>query len=87
MDDQAVFAVFDSKVNAYMRPWFAPNESVALRAFRKAATTADHDFCVFAGDFTLFRIGTWDAHSGIIEMLDVHFNLGTALQVQNLKDE
>lgn len=75
-----VFAIFDSKAEAYMQPWFAPTKGVALRNFAQAANDTSSDFHRFAADYTLFEIGTWDQHTGDLVAHDAKLNLGTALE-------
>lgn len=55
------FAVYDSKMNAYLQPFFATAPGVAIRHFTAAAMDPTHNFHQFAGDFTLFQLGEWDS--------------------------
>lgn len=75
-----VFSVFDSKAEAYLQPFFSHNRAVALRSFMSAVSDERHDFHRYAGDYTLFEIGCWDDHRGVIDMYDAHISLGVASQ-------
>lgn len=80
--EQKVYAVFDSKVSAYMNFFQAQSDGQAIRSFTKAAIEEGHDFNQFPGDYTLFRLGTWYPDKGVIEMEEARVNLGTALTFQ-----
>lgn len=74
-----IFTVYDSKAEAYLTPFFVPTTALAIRSFQSAANTADHDFNRYSADYTLFEIGSYDDHLGVVTPLDAHVNLGTAL--------
>lgn len=80
-----VYAIFDSKAEAYSQPIFSPNNATAIRAFAKAANQEGHDFKTFAGDYTLFCVAEWDEITGRFLPLDAHENLGLAIHYVNLK--
>lgn len=73
------FTVYDSKAEAYLPPFFFTTTALAIRSFETAANQEEHDFHKYAADFTLFKIGNFDDHSGRIDSLDSFENLGTAL--------
>ncbi len=73
-----IFAIFDSKAEAYLNPFFNPTAGVALRSFAQAANDEQHDFNKFAGDYTLFELGSFDPQTGTISPLSAPHNLGTA---------
>lgn len=74
-----IFAVYDSKAEAYLTPFFSPTTATAIRAFEAAAQSEDHDFSSFAADYTLMEIGEFEHNTAAIRLLDAPFNLGTAL--------
>lgn len=75
-----VFTVYDSKAEAYGQPTYAQAVGAAVRAFSSAANQEGHDFQKFAGDFTLFHVGSFDQETGRFTLNDAPVNLGTALQ-------
>ncbi len=75
-----VFAVFDSKVGAFLLPFFSPNRAVALRSFGSACEDASSDFHRYAGDYTLFEIGEWQPEDGKFSPHEAKLNLGLASQ-------
>lgn len=77
-----MYSVYDSKAGAWIQPFFAPNNAVALRAFHTAACDPTHDFHIHGADYTLFHVGDWDQHQGRLIPLDSNVNLGNALTLQ-----
>lgn len=75
-----VFAVFDSKAESYLQPFYALAVGAAIRSFSDAANSESHEFHKHAGDFTLFHLGAFDQLSGQFELLPAAINMGTALQ-------
>ncbi len=73
-----VFSVYDSKVEAFLQPFFAPTKGAALRSFTDACNSGDHEFNRHAGDYTLFLIGSYDEKSSLLEPCTLE-NLGVAL--------
>jgi len=58
------YTVWDSAADAYIQPFWATNDKVALRSFHTACTDSGHDFYKHAEDYTLFRIGSFDQQLG-----------------------
>lgn len=77
-----MFSVFDEKANAFLDPFFAKTEGMAIRMFEQTLQDPQCPFAQFPGDFTLFMIGTWDEFTGKPEPLEhgTVSSLGTALQ-------
>ncbi len=75
-----VFAVYDSKVGAFLLPFFSPNRAVALRSFMTACQDSGTDFNRYAGDYTLFEIGEWMPEEGKWSQHEAKINLGLASQ-------
>ncbi len=75
-----VFSVFDSKVGAFLTPFFCKNRAVALRSFMSACQDVGSDFHRYAGDYTLFEIGEWDPEKGNWKQHEAKQNLGLASQ-------
>lgn len=73
------FTVFDSAAEAYLQPFFARSEGEAIRSFSTAASSEDHMFAKHAADYTLFKIGTFDDATGLLEVPHPPVSLGNAL--------
>lgn len=74
-----IFAVYDSKAEAYLRPFFAETKGLAIRSFSDAANDEKHEMCRHAEDYTLFQIGAFNVLKGLVEPLEVNVALGNAL--------
>lgn len=75
---QLVFSVYDSKANAYLRPFFTTTKGLALRSFIDAANDPRETINKYPGDYTLFELGEYDDASGTITMHKAHQNMGKA---------
>lgn len=67
-----VFAIWDEKAAAYLSPFFMPNEATALRAFGAAVNDKESSFWQFPMDYTLYRLGAFDDHSGHLDKEPPH---------------
>lgn len=62
-----VYSVYDVKAKAYLPPFFAPTDGVAIRLVTAAVNDANHDFHKFVEDYSLFRLGHWSEKSGALK--------------------
>lgn len=76
-----MFAVYDSKVGAYMAPFFMQSSGQALRAFIDTAQDKETQIGKHPEDFTLFELGEYDDSCASLHQLDVPTSLGVALQL------
>lgn len=81
-----MFSVYDSKVEAYLTPHFMRSRGEAIRAYSQASNDPQTQFAKNPADFTFFEIGEYDDSTGNVKMYDVKFSLGTALELQTLKE-
>lgn len=82
-----VLAIHDSAAKAYIAPFFLPETGIAVRRFKDAINSEDHDFAKHPKDYTLFELGTFDDSNGIITMYQTQIPIGNGLAfVQNLTD-
>jgi len=77
-----VCAVYDSKAEAYSRPFFAATTGVAIRQFSAAVEDQQHEFNRFAEDYTLFELAEFDEQAGVFLNLETPKSL---LQAHALK--
>lgn len=75
-----IFSVYDSKVGAFMTPFFSRTNGEALRAFTEAANSSDHNFCKYAEDYTLFELGAWDDAKASFVLKETPVSLGLAIE-------
>lgn len=76
-----VFSVYDSKVEAYLQPFFVPTVGAAIRAIMDAMSDPGHTFSKYKQDYTLFQIGEYNDHTGQIEADEAFVNIGNLSQL------
>lgn len=81
-----VYSVRDSKVGAYMAPFFVPNSSVAVRMVTDTANDPSTLLYKHPEDFQLFHIGTFNESTGEIKAIN-HESLGKVIDIMGLKNE
>lgn len=59
-----IFSVYDSKVSAYLQPFFMRTRGEAIRAFSETCADSKHVFSKHSEDYTLFYLGTYDDSEG-----------------------
>lgn len=77
---EQVFTIFDSKVGAYDRPFFARTKGEALRLFQDSVDNPKSQLYKHAADYTLFHLGEYDGSSGQFHNLDTPTSCGVALE-------
>jgi len=75
-----IFAVYDSKAEAFLPPWIEKSAGTALRRFEATTKNPESDFGRFPADYTLFELGDWIETAGEIRMHNAKKNLGLALE-------
>jgi hypothetical protein len=78
-----MYTLYDSKAEFYSAPFFSPNEQVATRDFHKLIYVTGAIAPSYAGDFTLFEVGSFNSDSGLFEALP---NLRQVVAGSFLKD-
>lgn len=76
-----MFAVYDTKAEAYLLPFFCQTKGQALRSFDDAVNSQDHQFNRHAKDYTLFHLGSYDEQTGEIVPFAKAMALVNALEV------
>jgi hypothetical protein len=77
-----LFTVYDSAAAMYLEPFVAPSVDFAIRSFRQAVNTPDHQFNVFPQDYTLFVTGEFDPETGRVAPIGPT-SLGVAITFMN----
>lgn len=75
-----MFTVYDSKVEAYLPPFYERASGSAIRAFEASCNQPEHQFRKHPADYTLFEIGTYDDATGRCEMHVAFISLGNGLE-------
>lgn len=74
-----VYSVFDRKAKAYLMPFLAENDDLAVRIFQVNCDDVDSQFHRFPDDFYLFRLAEWDNVDGTYVNEDAPLSLGNAM--------
>lgn len=80
-----IFAVYDSKAEAYITPFFQPKTNQAKRVFQNASQDIKHAFGRNPEDYTLFHLGSWDDDTALLKPNKTPESLGLALEYQTMK--
>ena len=78
-----VYAVYDSKVEAYMTPFNMTTRGQAVRAWQEVVNEPQSQFNKHPGDFTLFEVAEYCDIKGMYLSYDAKINIGTALEYIN----
>lgn len=73
-----IYAIMDDKAAAFMEPFFAQTNGLAIRRFSSNTNNPDSIFNKFPDDFQLFKIGEFDDHTGRITGTEKREALGYA---------
>lgn len=79
------YCIYDSKAHAYLKPFFMPNDAMAVRAFTQIANDPQSDICRSPADFTLFKVGVWDDESGGFAETAAAASLANALHLKETR--
>lgn len=61
-----LFAIYDTAVGAYMRPFVMQSPGQAIRAFEDMVSDPNHDIARHPEDYSLFIIGEFNDQTGEI---------------------
>jgi len=81
-----IYSVYDTKVEAYLQPFFMQTKAAAIRAWADAISDPNTQFNKHPNDFTLYELGQYDDQSGIITNYDVKIHLGNASEYKNTSE-
>jgi len=79
-----MFCLYDSKVQAYDKPFYARATGEALRAIADAVADKNTHLNKHPADYTLFECGSFDETTGIVTWNDAKLNLGTCLELADV---
>lgn len=64
---EKIYSIYDDKMQAYMAPFTAPNDAVAIRHFKTTAVGQPGMIAMNPEDYTLWRVGHWTASCALVE--------------------
>jgi len=56
----SIFSIYDSKIEAYLPPFFMQTKAASIRAITDTMQDQQHPFSKHPEDYTLFFLGTYD---------------------------
>ena len=80
--EQKVLTIFDTKAEAYLRPFFAQSSGSAIRSFMDEinnSKTPDAPLAMHPEDYVLFEIGSWDEKEGLLRLNESKKSLGCGI--------
>lgn len=72
-----VFTIYDSKLEAYLQPFYMQTRGQAIRALTDTLADPKHQFSKHPSDFTLFELGEYNDNNAEFEMHLAKISLGT----------
>ena len=63
------YSIYDEKVLAFNRPYYAETHGAALRAFGEECNRADSMAQKHPEDFRMYHVGAFDQETGVFECL------------------
>lgn len=76
-----IYSVYDSKVEAYLQPFYARAHGEAIRSFEGACGNPEHQFAVTPEDYALFYLGEFDDANGVFDVVVLPLVLAKAHEV------
>lgn len=70
-----MFSVYDSKVEAFLQPFFMRTAAAALSAFTDLVNDSSTMFAKHPGDYTLFMLGDWEDETALFSPQTAPVNL------------
>lgn len=84
-----MFTILDAKAEAYLQPFFAQTEGVAIRMVQSTLEKGDSNFSKYPDDFSMFLIGTYDDSNAEVHPIMPKKCLGTmrelSYSIENIK--
>lgn len=73
-----IFSIYDSKVEAYLRPFFEATAGSAIRAVSDEVNSRNEKsgFCKHPEDYVLFELGTYDDSNANFNVYSAPKSLG-----------
>ena len=78
-----IFTVYDSKAEAYFRPFYEQSKGSAIRAFTDTCNDVEHTFFRHSEDYTLFYLGEYDDNNASFKLAPAPEAIGNALEFKN----
>lgn len=73
-----LFAIWDTKAEAFNLPFFCHTNGQAIRSFTTEASNPESMLAKYPEDYALFELGTYDDSNATFNLLPAPKSLGTA---------
>jgi len=77
-----VFAIYDSKAEAYGKPFHYNSRGEAIRGFQEALKDEKTTFAKYPADFTMFEIGEYDELTAELTPYAAKIALGNGIELK-----
>ena len=81
-----IFTVYDSKVGAYLQPFFMRSKGEAIRGFSEIVNDGKSAFSNHPADYTLFELGDFFDDTGVIVPHKSPISLGVGIEFVKVSD-
>jgi len=81
-----MFTVYDSKAEAYLRPFYMNTKGEAIRLFTDMANDQNHQFFKHPEDYTLFELGDYEDTNGSFDLCKTPMAIGKALEFKTQRE-
>lgn len=75
-----VYAIYDSKIEAFQQPFFMQTKGQAIRALQDNLSNVDSQIAKHPEDFTLFELSQYDDVKGKFDCYDTPVSLGLLVE-------
>lgn len=75
-----MYAVYDSKVEAFLSPLFFQSKGQAVRAFTDAIADSSSPISKHPEDFTIFELGSFDDSNAKFDLHATPISVGVAIE-------
>lgn len=77
-----IFAVYDSKIERFMQPFYAEHVGQALRMWDQLVNDGKSSVSQYPDDFSLFEIGSFDDAKGMVNSLSIPKSIQGAFETK-----
>lgn len=63
-----IYTILDTKSKGYGLPFYAKNDATVIRTIKNSMISQQSEYSMNPEDFILFKIGTYDQDSGVLEV-------------------
>ncbi len=84
---QNVFSVYDSKIEAFLQPFFMPTRAAAIRALTDTLGEPGHMFAKHPEDYTLFYLGSFEDEKAVFDLEPTPQSLAVLIELINTEGE